>query len=257
MSFPALDGHRAHDVALLLRRWRELAERADLNWRRIATAGGHGVFCASAKSLAVDEANLLYLSAGVHGDEAAPPWALLEWAGQNIAQLRSLPVVIFPCLNPDGIRHNTRVDQRGVDINRTFNSTRDPLIRAWRAALGKRRPALALCLHEDYDAQGCYVYELTQEADTIGEAGLRACAGIIAPDARGKIDGRVMKNGLFVRRGDFAPPDLPGLPEAIMLHRLGSRRTLTFETPSEFSLVDRIAAQRRFIETTARHVFGF
>ena len=257
MSFATLDAHHVHDVTLLLRGWRDLAKRAGLIWRRIAVAGGHGVFCAASRRVAHDEDRLLYLSAGVHGDEPAPPWALLDWAEQNIPQLRSHPVLIFPCMNPHGVRNNTRADQRGIDINRTFNSRRDPLIKAWRGALGEVKPALALCLHEDYDAQGCYAYELTREAGTIGNLALGDCAKIIAPDARRKIDGRAMKDGMFVRHGDFALPNLPGLPEAIMLHQMGSRRTLTFETPSEFSLLDRIAAQRRFIESTVHHGLGF
>jgi hypothetical protein len=45
------------------------------------------------------------------------------------------------------------------------------------------------------------------------------------------------------------------MPEAVELHRLGCRLTMTFETPSEFSLDDRVATQMRFI-STALEVIG-
>ena len=41
-------------------------------------------------------------------------------------------------------------------------------------AQGDRRTApsrIALCLHEDYDAQGCYVYEMTQQPGAVGPEG--------------------------------------------------------------------------------------
>src|SRR4051794_40538047 len=122
MSFTTLDGHRAHDVAHMLRGWRDLAGSAGLTWRRIADAGGDGIFCAASRVIARGEDRLLYLSAGVHGDEPAPPWALLEWARENVQLLRSHPVMIFPCLNPHGVRNNIRADQRGIDINRRFHN---------------------------------------------------------------------------------------------------------------------------------------
>ena len=159
MSFPTLDRHRAHDVPLLLRRWRDLAKRANLRWQRIAVAGEFGVFSASTKTLAGDAGDVLYLSAGVHGDEAAPPWALLEWASENVELLLVKPFIIFPCLNPHGLINNTRIDHRGVDINRTFHDGSEKLMGEWRRLISQQPISLGLCLHEDFDAQGVYVYE--------------------------------------------------------------------------------------------------
>jgi hypothetical protein len=194
-----------------------------------------------------------YISAGVHGDEAAPPWALLEWAEQNGALLHEQPFLIFPALNPIGLMLNTRKDERGVDINRAFNDVNDPLIVAWRRVIGDRKLALGLCLHEDYDGQGCYLYELTKRKGSVGAKILRDTARILPTDPRTRIDGRSAKDGLIIRR---VPPDLPGHPEAVVLHYLGAPIALTFESPSEFCLSDRIAVQRRFIESALDHGSG-
>ena len=256
MSFANFNGHRAHDCVLLAKRWAALAKHAGLKWKRFATAGKYPVHAAESPGAKQDGRATIYLSAGVHGDEAAAPWGLLEWAEEHVALLRAHRFLIFPCLNPHGIANNTRVDQRGVDINRTFNDNREPLIAAWRKVVGTRTISLALCLHEDYDAQGCYTYELRHKPGAAGPKALQDCAKIIPTDLRSKIDGRSMKGGHFLRRGNFAPPNLPGLPEAIVLHHLGSPVTLTFESPSEYSLLDRIAVQQQFIHSALKHELG-
>jgi hypothetical protein len=189
----------------------------------------------------------------VHGDEAAPPWALLEWAERNVKLLRKRPFLIFPALNPVGLMLNTRVDERGVDINRAFNDMNDPLIVGWRSVVGNRTLVIGLCLHEDYDGQGCYLYELTKRKGSIGAKILRETARVLPTDPRKRIDGRRANQGLIIRR---VMPDLPGHPEAIVLHYLGAPIALTFESPSEFCLVDRIAVQRRFIESALDHGCG-
>lgn len=219
-------------------------------------AGKLPVHVAESRGPREDRRPTIYLSSGVHGDEAAAPWGLLEWAEGNAALLKAHRFLIFPCLNPHGIAANTRVDQRGVDINRTFHDPREPLIAAWRKVLGDRSVALALCLHEDYDAQGCYVYELRNKPGKAGPKALKACASIIPRDMRGTIDGTKVSGGHILRRGEFRRPDLPGMPEAIVLHQLGSAVTLTFESPSEYSLLDRIAVHKKFIGFVLRHELG-
>lgn len=243
--------HRCHDYKLLIQQWKALAKRAGLRMKAFAEAGGWPIYFVETP-VPKNSKDVIwhYVSAGVHGDEAAPPWGLLEWAERNVALLKRQPFLLFPTLNPTGLMLNTRTDHRGVDINRAFNSADDPLIVAWRKVVGDRKLALSLCLHEDYDGQGCYLYELTHRRDCIGNLILKDTSRVVATDMRKRIDERPAKNGLIVRR---IPPDLPGYPEAIMLHHLGAPTTLTFESPSEFSLTDRIAVQRRFIESALKH----
>ncbi|MEI6534379.1 MAG: M14 family metallocarboxypeptidase [Verrucomicrobiaceae bacterium] len=249
----SLASQRSHDYALLVQNWRKLAAKTGLKFTRFATVEGLSVFTVASPSRRGDTRETIYLSAGVHGDEAAPPWGLLEWAEENTSLFRSHRFLIFPCFNPHGLMHNTRVDQRGVDINRTFHDEREPLIAAWKKILDGRTISVAMCLHEDYDAQGCYIYELTSRKENVGARILRECSGIIPTDRRSSIDGRRMKNGHFVRR---VAPEMPGVPEAIALHNIGAPVSLTFESPSEFSLMDRVAVQKKFIQSALHHVLG-
>ncbi|MGA7879553.1 MAG: hypothetical protein WCD63_01670, partial [Terrimicrobiaceae bacterium] len=61
---------RAHDYRFLMRRWRSVATAADLRLKKYAEAGGCNLYClASGRKKA--SAPSIYLSAGIHGDEAA------------------------------------------------------------------------------------------------------------------------------------------------------------------------------------------
>ncbi len=48
-----------------------------------------------------------YLSAGIHGDECAPIWALLQWAENASEAELAQPLLIFPCLNPQILSHRS------------------------------------------------------------------------------------------------------------------------------------------------------
>lgn len=66
----------------------------------------------------------LYLIGGVHGDEVEGVYVLekfFEWlkAQDDI----DIPTVVIPILNVDGYQLGTRVNSRGVDLNRNFPTT--------------------------------------------------------------------------------------------------------------------------------------
>lgn len=241
-----LTSHRAHDFTALMAAWHRVARDARL----------HSIVLGQAEQLPViafeTQASLrgepsVYLSTGVHGDEAAAPWGLLTWAEQNIERLRTEAFLIAPCLNPVGLTLNTRADHRNIDLNRRFHQTRDPLIKAWQQWIKPKILRFGLCLHEDYDAQGCYLYELNRQRRTLGEPVMAAVDQVIPHDSRRTIEGRKAKGGII--RPKALPEGLLG-PEAIVLHKLGCPVTITFETPSEFALDNRIHAQRTCIEAT-------
>ena len=242
--------HQAHDVSALLRRWQLLARKARLSVTEFLSTESGPVLAFETRA-AHQQAPAVYLSAGVHGDEAAAPWALLHWAEQSISKLRDSSFLILPCVNPDGLARNTRADHRGLDINRRFHLPRDPLAGPWRRWLARRPMVAGFCLHEDYDAQGCYLYELSHQKRPLSEPVMEAVAAIIPPDLRGTIEGSKAKRGIIRRK--VLPEGLLG-PEAIVLHKLGCPVTFTFETPSEFALDHRIHAQRTCIEATIEHL---
>ena len=238
-----LRSHRCHDVQFLLKRWHVVAKAARLELRTVHISGGHPVIFIHTNT--ADQR--LYFSAGIHGDEPAPVSALLEWAEENLTLLRRLPVAIFPLLNPAGLSLNTRPDHRGIDLNRRFHDAGHPHIKAWWKCIGEMTFTAAFCLHEDYDAQGIYCYEIyRQPRMRIAESALQASERVIPRDPRRRIDFRRAINGV-IRRTRI--PDLPGLPEPVALFMHNTETALTFETPSEFSLADRVRAHKAFLQS--------
>lgn len=234
--------HLAHDYRALANRWKVLAKRLKLKLNTLTLIQDLPIFWLETGG--DRKGPLIYLSSGVHGDEAAAAWGLLAWAEANEAQLREQRFLILPCLNPCGLILNTRADHRGLDINRRFHVEDDEICGPWRKLLASRQIDLSLCLHEDYDGQGCYVYELSRMRPPWMQtvmAGLR----VILPDPRATMDGHRAQKGVIQR--SRVPKNLPGMPEAIVLQQFGCPITLTFETPSEFSFDDRVRSQVEFV----------
>lgn len=240
-----LPNHRAHDAKHLLQRWRVLAREAGCRVKTLCKVDGLPVIVVESAAAGAGEP-AVYLSAGVHGDEAAAAWGLLLWAEKQARELQRGSFLIAPCLNPAGLTLNTRVDHRGIDINRRFHDGADEICGPWQRWITGKTMRFGLCLHEDYDAQGIYLYELNHARQTAGHGVIEKCSRVIAPDPRRNIDGQRANRGVIRRR--TLPTHLPGMPEAIELHVRGCPVTLTFETPSEFDLDTRVRAQVRFVE---------
>ncbi|MEQ1852340.1 MAG: M14 family metallocarboxypeptidase [Chthoniobacteraceae bacterium] len=236
--------HRAHDYQHLVTRWRAVARESGLKLRRLARDDGFDLFYLQTQ----DATPGLYVSAGIHGDEPAAPEALIQWAEHHTTRLSSWPLLIFPCLNPWGLRNNIRTDSRGRDVNRLFHGKSHPVVAAVRRVVKDRRFAVSLSMHEDYDAQGTYLYEVQRGTRHLGEKLLGAARRILPPDPRPRIDGRKAEKGLIRRR--IAPRTFEkiGYPEAIWLHLHHSDYTFTFETPSEADLGLRVSAHIAVIE---------
>lgn len=247
---PPLPRHQAHDQRALIARWRSVARAAGLRIRVLTEIDGEKILYFETPARGKEEI-YVYLSAGVHGDEAGATWGLLIWAESHLQQLSTGSFLIFPCFNPAGFRNNTRLDHRGLDINRRFHLFQDPITAPWRKLVSERRLSIGLCLHEDYDSHGSYVYELCDLKQSMSSIIMSACAQHITADPRRMIEGSRAKAGV-IRRSKL-PPNFPGVPEAFVLRQLGCPVTLTFETPSEFSLDDRVSAQAAFIASALKH----
>jgi hypothetical protein len=197
----------------------------------------------------------IYISAGIHGDEPAASEALITFAEKYAKRLADLPLLLFPCLNPWGLRANCRYDADGLDLNRQFHRDDHPVISAVKRATAPFQFDLALMLHEDYDADGFYLYEILRERPYWGEDLLRVARRHLPTDKRKKIDGRRAIDGLIRRRFDRRRFERIGYPEAIWLHESHARHALTTETPSEFALHQRVLTHMAVIEECVRRVY--
>lgn len=234
----------AHNYHLLIRRWKKIARACGLDCRTFATAADLPLLVLRS-TRPPENAPRIYLSAGIHGDEPAATEGLVRWAAGNPAAAATLDLTIFPCLNPWGLLNNSRLDHRGRDLNRCYNSRTQPVAAHIRELRGHSFD-LALTLHEDFDAKGIYIYEVPSQKPHWAESLLAAAAPHIPPDSRPTIESRRAKAGVI--RRTVRPDTMPEWPEAFLLHFHHARRTFTIETPSEFHIHHRILAQIAVIQ---------
>jgi len=183
----------------------------------------------------------IYISAGIHGDEPAGPLAVQELLREN-AWPADADLWLCPCLNPTGFPLNTRESAEGVDLNRDYKHLRAAEVRAHIAWL-ERQPRfdLCLCLHEDWEAHGFYVYELNPDhLPSLAERMIEAVRPICPIDHSPIIDDREAKGGII--RPNIDPAMRPLWAEAFYLYQHKTRLGYTLEAPSDFPLPARVAA---------------
>ncbi|HUF60545.1 MAG TPA: hypothetical protein VMN36_00590 [Verrucomicrobiales bacterium] len=152
-------------------------------------------------------------------------------------------------INKSRLICNQRGNAAGDDLNRIFDQNVDP-VGSLRRFLDGRSFSLAVCLHEDFDGRGIYIYDLNRSGEQhSARALITACGSPHMPiDPRERIDGRKASGGVIVRRR-IDLRRIPGLPEAVFLYHAGhAERSLTFETPSEYDLFERVEVHGRFLD---------
>ena len=172
--------HCAHHYRHLIARWQAVARAAGVRLRRFAEAGKYGVYYLETRGPGA----AVYFSAGIHGDEPASTEALITWAEQQGRKLRKLPLLLLPCLNAWGLVQNIRLNMQGVDLNRAFHRTDLPVLEAVKRVVAGHQFDAAVMLHEDYDGQGIYLYEVQRVRPYWGEDLLLAARPYLPTDPR-------------------------------------------------------------------------
>jgi protein MpaA len=184
----------------------------------------------------------IYLSSGIHGDEPAGPLAVRQLL-QEDRWPDSVEIALCPCLNPTGFLRNTRENARGVDLNRQYLHLQAPETRAHIEWL-ERQPSfdVALCLHEDWEAHGFYLYELNPDnRPSLAEKIIQSVSRICPIDLSLEIEGRPAAGGIIRPSAD--PRSRIEWPEAFwLLTHNKTRHSYTLEAPSDFPLATRVAA---------------
>jgi len=194
----------------------------------------------------VSEPARVYVSAGIHGDEPAGPLAVQRLVSED-AWPRGMELWLCPCLNPAGFRDNRRENADGRDLNRDFRTKQSAEVRAHTEWL-ERQPSfdLAICLHEDWEASGFYLYELNPEArPSPAEAVVREVAPVCPIDLSPVIEGRAARDGVI--RPLLNLRERPDWPEAFHLIQNKTRHSFTLEAPSDFPMATRVAALTRAV----------
>lgn len=177
----------------------------------------------------------IYLSAGMHGDESCTPFAAMEFL-KGVVLREDCDWIVAPLLNPVGLRAGTRENGEGIDLNRDFLRRESQEVRSlitwWESrTLNTKQPFLHLSLHEDWEADGFYLYEIhTDGRSPVGRGIMDDLEREFPVQKEGPVDGHILSGpGLILHRPE---PDEPeGWPEAIWLAKTYLVHSLTFEAP--------------------------
>ncbi len=183
----------------------------------------------------------IYISTGMHGDEPAGPLAALRLLEEN-QWPEDAEVWLLPCLNPTGFPANTRENRNKVDLNREYHGSKEPEVVAHIAWLEKQpKYDVALCLHEDWESHGFYVYELNPDGrPSYAELMIEAVRPVCPIDLSSEIEGRPAQGGII--RPSIDPLSRPQWPEAFYLLQYKTRLSYTLEAPSDYPLKPRVDA---------------
>lgn len=235
--------------------WRALRGIGGLGLREVACVGAARTLLLAEK-VAHPGAPLVALSAGVHGDEPAAPWALLSIVRDGLLD-PGFNYRIWCCTNPSGYELGTRENAEGNDVNRSFNAGgTTPESRAIITANRDRRFALGLDLHEDFEALGFYCYEpLVGGAAQLGAGVVRAMDenGLPVQELDDEFEIGYPPEAHHLRtleRGRVMPDAagerafFKGTPYSLYLMRRSGTHALTLETPRTRPWDERLSIHR-------------
>lgn len=227
------------DIAAVLAQAGQAARAA--GWQEERLSAGPEVELHTWRKTPPSPRRRLYLSTGIHGDEPAGPLAALRLLRED-AWPADVEVWLCPCLNPTGFPLNRRENATGTDLNRQYLHPEATEVRAHVNWL-ERQPRfdLTLCLHEDWEAQGFYLYELNPDGwPSHAEAIIEGVARVCPIDRSEVIEERPAQGGIIRPSAD--PRSRPQWPEAFYLLTHKTRLSYTLEAPSDFPLATRVEA---------------
>lgn len=197
----------------------------------------------------------IYISTGIHGDEPAGPLATLRLLREN-QWPAGADITLLPCLNPTGFQQNTRENGSGIDLNRDYLHLQSAEIRAQVAWLEQQVGFdLCLCLHEDREAHGFYLYELNLDSrPSLAEPMVTAVSQVCPIDPSETIEGRPAEQGIIRPSAD--PRTRAQWPEAFWLLTHKTRLSYTLEAPSDFPLNTRVDALVAGVNTALQKFCG-
>ncbi len=227
------------DIAKVLRDVEREASRT--KWESIPIEVSAELKLPAFRRISGSGAKNIYISTGIHGDEPAGPLAALELLKEN-AWPEKVNLWLISCLNPKGFILNRRENEAGVDLNRDFRALATDSVRAhvrWLEAQPKFD--FTLLLHEDWEANGFYLYELNPDLrPSVAEAVIRAVKEVCPIDMSPEIEGRPAKDGIICANRYLATR--PDWPEAFYLVHHKAPLSYTLEAPSDFPLRTRVQA---------------
>ena len=245
---------------------------------RVRTDSGvHPIYAAVTKNYRKDLPRII-LSAGIHGEEPAGVYTLLEFMNRGIVKyLDDFSFFILPCLNPHGFTRGVRFSRDVTDLNRSFDKVSGPQEVEAVKDLLRRFPGpyrLAIDFHEtdthmprgedlsvENNPAGFYMYETTRTGrPVLGPVIIRGIRKSGHPVSRRRsVYGAECRNGLIYSTPP-ENPDYPALPEFngtldwYLLQNGHTDHFLATETPTAWPLKRRIAVQKKALAHALTHI---
>jgi hypothetical protein len=211
------------------------------------------------------------ISGGVHGDEPAGVHAALAFLADGQREFNdAFQFVVFPCVNPSGFDAGTLETESGANLNRLFGTdSTQPEVRAiedW-LRVHARHFRMTFDLHEvrpDYVGEGflekdnpraAYLYETVSDgSDRIGRLMIDAL-----PASRAVCDWPTIYNDIN-QGGVVSYPEgcrntiyAKGTSFDAFLSGRYTGHSFTPETPTDWSLSDRVDTHLTFLKIALRH----
>jgi murein peptide amidase A len=221
-----------HDVSV---------EAKEQGWNEESLPAGNGIKLRAFHRRPSGARKRFYISTGVHGDEPAGPLT----ASALIKDDRIPPDAecwVLPCINPTGFNLNQRENRDGIDLNRDYLNPKSLEVEAqirWLHDKGKFD--CAVCLHEDWEAKGFYMYAVNpNKMPCVSRSILESVERVFPIDRSEEIEGYPAVNGII-----HPPIDIEGRkewPESLYLAKHHAALGYTLETSSDFPLKVRVTA---------------
>lgn len=216
------------------------------------------------------------VSAGVHGDEPAGVYAIVDFLEHEAGQYADkVNLCVFPCMNPGGFEANTRHTMSGVDLNRSFDDEESAKQETFAVEVFTMKEwmeyyhpqvRLALDLHENNpdafeedieEADGgdvpeetvraCYLYESCYDTRRrIGRQLIDALPYSAAVCLLPTIEGEVNDRGVIAYPEARKNAKFRTTLDAYVAERW-TDHTIVTETPVIWSMEKRIAVQRLWL----------
>lgn len=192
------------------------------------------------------------LTGGVHGDEPAGVEAVLRFLERDMDPwLGQVEFTAMPCVNPVGYVRDTRDNGGAADVNRSFESDDVPEVRLVKQVLAGCRVDAFVDCHEDWEADGFYMYEGPRNGQAVGPAVIAAVEERASIDPDSGEDSEPVSRGVYEISPSWGRQGLG----PYVLHGHAARACI-FETPTKWPLEQRAAVHRVALEAALRRWTG-
>lgn len=233
------------DYSELIRRLHEL----DLPHKIIGAVGDTPLYLFQLESQSCKPKQIL-ITGGMHGDEPAGVEAVFSFlARDNSELLNHFSFVVIPCVNPYGYIHEIRENKDNVDINRSFETDDVAEAVIIKDAIRKMQFTLAIDFHEDYEADGFYLYEGVRNEQYLGPkiSNLIKSIGAIDTKDSGE-DTTAISQGVYRVASKWGAKGLS--PYLLHYH---CEHVIIPETPTVWDLNQRVAVHLGILDAALIH----